>query len=144
MKNWGIRILVLYLGFVAGILFLVYKAASQEFHLVTDNYYSQESTYPQRVANHENSKKLAQPVQIAYNAGSEQIVIQFPDELQIQGEVYLYRPSDARLDQHFVLAPEAGTQRINAKGLLKGRWQVKVDWQANGQSYYDDADLYLP
>ena len=40
--NWGYKIMLAYVVFIAGILFLVFKSSSQKVELVTENYYEQE------------------------------------------------------------------------------------------------------
>jgi len=42
--NWGLKITLLYVGFVAMILTLVFKASGEKVDLVTKDYYAQEET----------------------------------------------------------------------------------------------------
>ena len=45
--NWGYKILTVYIIFIAGILFLVFKSSNQNQDLVTKDYYEQELKYQQ-------------------------------------------------------------------------------------------------
>ena len=47
--NWGYKILMVYVIFIAGILLLVFKSSSQNQDLVTEDYYEQELKYQQKI-----------------------------------------------------------------------------------------------
>ncbi|MDX2283136.1 MAG: FixH family protein [Bacteroidia bacterium] len=144
--NWGWRIALLYLGFVAMIIALVAASSMQEFHLVTPDYYAEEVKYETRMGEIRNSQSLSEPVQIRMDLASRSLRVKFPDGLSgIQGEVKLYRPSDARLDRSWPAGPdETGLQQIDLSSLQSGRWRVKVAWSAGGAAYYDEALITLP
>ena len=58
-----------YIAFVAGMGFLVLKASSQKFDLVTKDYYDQELKYQQVIDQAANSSRLSAPVTIERNRG---------------------------------------------------------------------------
>jgi hypothetical protein len=53
--SWGYKIMFVYIAFVAGMGFLVFKASSQKFDLVTKDYYDQELKYQQVIDQAANS-----------------------------------------------------------------------------------------
>ena len=57
--NWGYKILLVYAVFIAGILFLVYKASSQKMDLVTPDYYEQELKYQSQINATERANALS-------------------------------------------------------------------------------------
>jgi hypothetical protein len=144
--NWGWRIALLYLGFVAMIVALVAASSMQEFHLVTPDYYAEEVKYETRMGEIRNSQSLSEPVQIRMDLASRSLRVKFPGGLSgIEGTVTLYRPSDARLDRSWPAAPDtSGLQQIDLSSLQSGRWRVKVMWSAGGAAYYDEALISLP
>ena len=77
--SWGYKIMFVYLAFVAGIGFLVFKASNQEFDLVTKDYYEQELKYQQVIDQSANASKLSTPVSIEKK--EEQLKISFPEEM---------------------------------------------------------------
>ena len=60
--SWGYIITAGYLVFVTGIVFLVYKASSQKFDLVTKDYYEQELKYQDVSDESANTAKLSAPL----------------------------------------------------------------------------------
>jgi len=57
--SWGYKIVIGYLAFVLGILFLVYKANQQKFDLVTEDYYGEELKYQNIIDQKSNVTELS-------------------------------------------------------------------------------------
>jgi hypothetical protein len=47
--NWGYKILFVYAIFITGILFMVFKSATQKMDLVTPDYYAKELKYQEKI-----------------------------------------------------------------------------------------------
>src|SRR6187200_484477 len=97
--SWGYKIMFVYIAFVIGMGFLVYKASSQKFDLVTKDYYNQELKYQQVIDQAANSSKLSAPVTEERNEG--ELKISFPSEMQGKKKLvdfYLYYAADAKRD----------------------------------------------
>ncbi|RYY38659.1 MAG: hypothetical protein EOO08_13705 [Chitinophagaceae bacterium] len=142
--SWGYKIAAVYLLFVAGILALVFKASSQHFDLVTEDYYEQELKFQNVIDQQNNVSSLSEAPR--YNATPGTLQVLLPAEFETQawkGELYLYRPSDARLD----LRKEAdGSGRAYVWVLpktLKGSYKLKFSWEMNGKKYFDEKILYF-
>ena len=60
--SWGHKILFAYLAFVAGIMFLVFKASQEDYDLVTANYYEAELKYQDIIDQKENTARLSAPL----------------------------------------------------------------------------------
>ncbi|MFN4286788.1 MAG: FixH family protein [Lacibacter sp.] len=143
--NWGYKILFAYLLFVAGILFLVFKASQVRFDLVEQDYYEAELKYQDRIDAAGRTAALSQQPIIKVQDGS--IKVQFPPELakqQLTGEALLYYPADANKDwrKRFQLQGNELLQ-LQAPGSHKGLHKLKLNWEANGQSYYFEEAIYL-
>ena len=135
--TWGHKIAGVYLLFVAGILFLVFKANNEKFDLVTKDYYGEELKYQQVIDQAENSAKLSAPVRIEKNEGALKII--FPGEMKNRKkeiDFYLYYPADAKKD--FRIKFETGepeyTQPVPTN--TKGMYELKLYWQADGVKYF--------
>src|SRR6187551_2073677 len=97
--SWGYKIMFVYIAFVAGMVFLVFKASSQKFDLVTKDYYDQELKYQQVIDQAANSSRLSAAVTIESKNG--ELRINFPEEMKNKKKVvdfYLYYPADAKKD----------------------------------------------
>src|SRR6187455_91675 len=95
--SWGYKVTFVYIAFVAGMGFLVFKASSQKFDLVTKDYYEQELKYQQIIDQSANTSKLSAPVTIEKREG--ELKISFPDVMKNKKKLvdfYLYYAADAK------------------------------------------------
>lgn len=137
--NWGTGIVLAFIGFISFIMFFVIRMNTDnkyDHDLVTEDYYKAELEYQTDINKEENAKDLAS--NITWKRTSEGLVISFPKELnakQIEGKVFLYRPSNKQVDFESSISLSNHNLLIPDKRLLDGRWNIKVDWQYNGKSY---------
>ena len=97
--SWGHKIAGAYMLFVAGVLFLAFKANKEEFDLVTKDYYGEELKYQQVIDQSENYAKLSTPLSVEKTDSTVKII--FPAEMKEKKksiDFYLYFPADAKKD----------------------------------------------
>jgi hypothetical protein len=97
--NWGIRITILYIGFVALILTLVFTSMRSKEDLVSKDYYLQELRYEERIDAIKNYNALGEDV--AYFVKGKDVEVVCPKSLLekgTSGEIVFFRPSDAAKD----------------------------------------------
>lgn len=135
--------------FILAIIFIttfIVWAAHQREDLVSTNYYENEVRFQQQLDSLNRSQAIARQVVVTYDPSQRSIIItlpagQFPG---VTGSVYLYRPSDARLDRDFPLALNAeGIQRLDAKELRDGFWKVRIKWNAAGNDFFLDQSVIV-
>ena len=142
--SWGYKIAFVYIAFVAGIGFLVYKATSEKFDLVTKDYYEQELKYQQVIDQADNASKLSSPVKIEKT--TEGLFIKMPDEMNgIDKKVdfYLYCPSDAKKDFRKSLEVNEAEFITALPVGLKGNFEIKLSWKADNKSYYHEEKIFF-
>ncbi|MFN9784365.1 MAG: FixH family protein [Sphingobacteriales bacterium] len=142
--NWGHKIALVYLLFVAGIIYLVVQASRQNIDLVTENYYAEEIQYQQRIDEKNNTQSLSAPLEINVHQGV--LTVSFPEEFsqkELKGEVQLYCPSDAKKDLSSNLQMENNKTMISLPEQNQGFHQLKVKWEAEGVKYYFEKNLML-
>ena len=133
--------------FVCAIIFIVsftVFASRQREDLVRADYYDEEVHFQKQIEKVKRTDPAQAELAIAYSAQRQEISLQLPaiQSGNATGQVMLYRPSDARLDQRHPLAVSAnGAQTINARQLQPGLWKVRVEWSCNGQDYYFDRAI---
>ncbi len=142
--NWGYKILFVYIAFIAGILLMVFKSSTQKTDLVTTDYYAKELKYQERIDAEKRTQTLSATVK--YEIINQQMLISFPKEFtgkSITGTILLYCPSDKNKDveQNFSTAAGIFTMPLPVKN--KGLYQVQINWQADGNSYYFENKLIL-
>ena len=133
-----------YVTFVAGMGFLVFKASTEEFDLVTKDYYDQELKYQQIIDQSANTSNLSTPVTIEKREG--ELRISFPDAMKDkkkQVDFYLYYAADAKKDfrKSFELNENELTQALPVG--MKGMYELKLSWEAEGVKYYFEKKLFF-
>ena len=144
--HWGYGIALFFSSFVAFILFAVFSSTKENIHLVTEDYYNEELAYQQRIDEINNTNSLNGRVSMRMNNNALEIA--FPSELvgnAIEGNIYLFRPSDSGLDKKFDLnINEEGKQLVNVEDVTKGYYRIKLEWKFNGKSYFEEEPFYIP
>ena len=142
--SWGHKILFVYLAFVAGIMFLVFKANQQKFDLVTANYYDAELKFQKVIDDKQRVAELSAPPRITHSVNS--VRIQLPDEFvnkEVRGEFYLYRPSDASKDIKKNFVTDKGFVGMALEKDLSGAYELKLSWQYGGNTFYNEQRIFF-
>ena len=133
-----------YIAFVAGIGFLIFKASNQEFDLVTKDYYEQELKYQQVIDQSANASRLSMPLNIEKKEA--ELKISFPDEMKNKKKLvdfYLYYAADAKRDfrRSFELNENELAQALPVG--MKGMYELKLTWETEGVKYYHEQKIYF-
>lgn len=142
--NWGTKILIVYLVFVAGIVFMVFTSSMQKTDLVTTDYYNKELKYQDKIDEMNRVSALSAPVK--YVLKDNELIIEFPDDFagkKLTGEAVLYCPSDENRDikQSFLLLDESLKMKIPA--TKNGLYQLQLTWQDGGVRYYFEKKIFI-
>lgn len=144
--SWGTRIAILYGGFIAMILFLVFKTMNENVDLVSTDYYQKELKFQEQINRQNQSASLSE--QPAIEIMEKAIAIKFPGSVvkeNISGTIKFYRASDSSKDLTMNIAVDSsGTQLISSEKLIKGNYAVQMTWAADGKDYYNEIPLYIP
>lgn len=143
--NWGYKILLVYLVFVAGILYLVLQSSRQTVDLVTPDYYAQELKYQEKIDQRKRAEALSGPIR--YQLAGQQLQVSFPRECSgksIGGELLLYYPANSSKDVHAPINTSNNTMTINLPKDSHGMHILQVSWTMEGVSYYFEENLFIP
>lgn len=143
--NWGTGIAVFFTAFVLALVFQVYKSTQYDHSLVSDHYYADDLAYQQHYDKLANAQQLREDLRIWNKIQKEEVELAFPAEFsEVKGEVYFFCPSDRSSDFRVAVQPgPEHIQRIPTRGLRRGLWRVKVDWQAGGKAFYKEETITL-
>ncbi|WP_394993671.1 FixH family protein [Emticicia sp.] len=144
--NWGKKIAIVYISFVAFMGFLVWKCLQQDdIHLVSQDYYQKEIAYQTDIDQMNNTNQLSKELRFDYKYNNQIIMLDFPKEsIGSTGEIFFYRPSDARKDFTVKLdIAKVENQSIRVAKLDRGLWVVKVSWKKDGKGYYKEEKMVL-
>jgi len=138
--NWGIRITLLYLGFVAIILTLVFTSYANETELESKDYYARELKFQDQIDAERNLAQLTQP--IAYKVTGQGVELTLPKEIvapDLRGTVFFMRPSDSSKDKTVLLATNQDGVQLLSPGLDKGVYKMQISLKSGGKNYYKEA-----
>jgi hypothetical protein len=133
--GWGVTILLS--GFIIYILFFLFQALSFDGDLVAEDYYEKELMYQDNIDAQTNFKKLKEEVVVLRL--DEYVQIDLPKTTTYEGEIHLYRPSNADLDNKYPIKGEK--VYIPNEDLQKGNYQLKISWKSNNKLYYTEKLL---
>ena len=147
-SRWGVGIVALYAGFALFSITLAVVAALQDVSLVETDYYERGLAHQGRIDAKTRAAALSIGVAAAYDPVAEELAITFPPECAsdpIESDVVLYRPSNARWDRHFAAeSTNDGVRTLEVRHPVPGIWKLHVEWQWRGESYYSEAQVYIP
>lgn len=142
--SWGIRVILLCLGFVVFMSALVYKSMQQRFDLVAEDYYSQELAYQNQMVKLNNQQESG--VRIELVNGEEEFTIRFPklsSDTAVKGTITFFRPSDSHKDIKVDIVLVNGQQTLSKQKISRGLFKVKIDYQWAGKAYYYEDTVVL-
>ena len=142
--NWGNKLVVVFVVFGAFIGYLVYRAVTTKYDLVSKDYYKDELRYQDKINSQANAAKISD-VKIEQDADA--VIIHLPQEqkgLAVSGDVYFYCITDENKDYHTALQVDSTNRQIVMKKILqKGAFNVKINWQQGKEPFYFEEKLVI-
>jgi nitrogen fixation protein FixH len=138
--NWGTSIVIAFVLFIGFIMFMVVQMLSNkelEYDLVVESYYQKELTFQEDLDSAQNAADLENQVNIAMISEGLQII--FPSDFdysEIEGEVFLYRPSDKAMDFTVQLQLENSEYVLPRSLMEAGKWEVNLKFNHKGEDYF--------
>ncbi len=143
--SWGVKITMLYTGFVLLIVTLVSLSISQKVDLVSKDYYEQELQFQNKINLMDRTKLLSE--QLSWQVQNDELVLDFPDQFkgqQTSGKVFFFRPSDAVLDKNFELQTDTlNTKSMSIKKLKSGLYKIQINWEVENIKYYNEGFIQI-
>jgi len=145
--NWGTGIVIAFALFMSFILYFVFEVQSNSKYdndLVVEEYYKHDSHFQDEMARIQNAHDLQQKPSITYTENG--VKIAFPSTFEndkIKGNVLLYRPSNKKFDFDTQIALTNSSLLIAQKKLIKGRWDVNMEWEYKGTKYLSKEVIYV-
>ena len=140
--DWGKRILLTIIAFVALIMTLVVISVRMDgIELVTENYYQAEINYQDRIDQESSALRLDRTV-ITYHSIDKNLVLDLPNGSN--GKLQLFRPSDATLDQELLVnVLDANSTTVSLVDLKAGYWKIQLSWTEGGKMYYEEKKITI-
>lgn len=145
--NWGTGIVIAFALFITFILYFVFKVQSgsqYDHEMVTEEYYKKEMVFQEQLDKSQRAYDLKE--KLAITTSSDGIVIDFPksfDITKIKGKVFLYRPSNQKLDFEIPISLSSSNLLIPKTSLVDGHWEITIDWEYEGKGYLNKQQINL-
>ncbi len=140
--NWGHGLTIFFILFVGTLIFLVIQSRKVDRALVVDNYYDKDIHYQAHKDKLRNTARLTKDIEV--KSTKDELVIEFPKLAALSGTIHFYRASDQSKDFRQKIKLDAdGNMRIDTREMIQGTWVLKIDWVAEGKSYYSERQIYL-
>jgi hypothetical protein len=145
--NWGTGIVIAFALFMSFILYFVFEVQSNSKYdndLVVEEYYKHDSHFQDEMARIQNAHDLQHKPSIIYN--EDGVKVTFPATFEsdkVKGSILLYRPSNKKFDFNTQIALTNSVLLIAKDKLVKGRWDVNMEWQYNGTKYLTKEVIYV-
>lgn len=144
--NWGIRVVIVLVLFLAGMTFMVVLAMRQTNETIETNYYDKELKYQTVIDGKQQLAALGQPVSISDSAGS--IWVRLPelasDRLD-SGHIEFLRLSTSSADRRIPILPGSiSVYSLPGTSFVKGWYRVRVAWENNHVGYYYEENVQIP
>ncbi len=145
--NWGGGLvigMILFIGFIMFMVITMLTDKEYNHDLVNDAYYEKDLQYQNEIDAEENTNALSEKIEGKKVTGGW--LLTFPKEIdpdKIEGKVFLYRPSNKRLDFNIPIVISNSQLLIPDERLLGGRWNITIDWEYEGGHYmYKESIVY--
>lgn len=145
---WPYGIIATFVVFIMALAAWVTFAVSNDVQLVSKDYYAQEIAYGSEMERIIRTRELGSRFQLEHSIGNKQLILRLPSDHArkgVQGNIHLYRPNQAKLDQHLNLNPDAaGVQVFEMGRLPPGKWKINIRWQVGKIDYQYQKTIILP
>lgn len=133
------------IAFAAMMAWFLVQASKHPEPLVTEDYYGAELRFQGRMDQMERARKLSRPVRMELERSG--LRLEFPPEMagqRISGSITLQRPNDPRWDRTLAVATDSLRFRSDTMSLLPGRWNVALEWESAGATYFTGDKVVVP
>ncbi|MCS6968831.1 MAG: FixH family protein [Cytophagales bacterium] len=142
--HWGHGVIVAFICFGLMIGYMVTMAMRANIPMVSKDYYRQEQHFDAHAAAVQHARQAG--TLLGMQQQENELVFYCPKEWKdrVKGEIYFYRPSDARLDFKIPFLPDSqGKQVVPINQLAKGYWHAKMQLTDRQKAYFKDYAFYI-
>ena len=141
--NWGKSIIVVYVFFVVGIVYLVYKSSQQTIDLVDKNYYQKEIQFQSEITASNNANKKGYIPEIKKIEGVDFLVLPTQSGSNLNGTAEFYCPSNSKFDVLMNLPiSKLAKWKLPEANIHKSSYQVKIKWSNSTNDTFQSVINY--
>jgi hypothetical protein len=140
--NWGYKIVLVYVLFVIGIMFLAYKSNQQKFELVQKDYYADELKFQNVINASEKAFKLGGAIKTTIKDGH--LFVNLPEGFKnekVNVNAHLYYAADESRDIFKKVITNNGLFEMELSTKMSGAYTLKLDIVMHGDQYYYEQKI---
>lgn len=143
---WPAAIIAYFTIVLCGVVALIVYSLKHNVELVRSDYYAAEVKFQDQIERIKRTEPFKSEIGVTYTL--PQLKIRLPSDhissSDFTGALWVYRPSNATLDQKMELnAKESHAPYQLEVELAPGLWRIKVNWQAEGEEYFFEDSLVV-
>jgi hypothetical protein len=142
MMNWGYRIVLAFVFFIALMVTLVTISMRQNIDLVAEDYYREEIEYQNQIDRMNRTNSLELEPSVIIDRINKKILLNLKQKEFNSARAVFFRPSDATQDKVIDLF-EDGATSVSYSGWESGLWKVKLHWKQAGEEFYIEKKITL-
>lgn len=142
--TWGTGLLITIIIGVSFFVSFILFSLTQDINLVSEDYFPKEIAYSKKLERINNADKLSE--KISLKKENNQIIISYPLNKvdNISGNILLYYVTSYRHDKTISIKPNKNAKQIIlTNDLQKGRYYIKIEWEANGIKYFQEFKVTI-
>jgi hypothetical protein len=129
--NWGNKLVLVFVVFGLFIGYLVYRAVTTKYDLVSKDYYKDELRYQDKIDRIKNAAKISE---ITVDQDDDAVIIHLPQE----------QKGFAISGDHTALQVDSTNKQIFLKkSLQKAAYDIKINWQIGKELYYFEKKILI-
>jgi hypothetical protein len=141
--NWGKSIIVVYVIFVVGMVYLVYRSSQQTIDLVDKNYYQKEIQFQTEINASNNANKKGFVPEIQKIEGADFLVLPTESGSNLKGTAEFYCPSNSKFDVLMNLpVSKLAKWNLPEKYIHMSSYQVKINWSNSKNDTFQSVINY--
>ena len=137
--NWGTGIVITIISFMSFIMYFVINITTHdkyEHDLVTEKYYQKELQFQDEIDAVQNASIFNEKITVKKGLKGLEIVFPFDFPFkEINGKVFLYRPSNKQLDFEIPISFSNTHLLVPEERLVDGRWNIQISWNHQQKEY---------
>jgi len=143
---WPATIIAYFAIVLCGVAALIVHSLRNNVELVRSDYYAAEVQYQDQIDRIKRTEPFKNEIGVAYAV--QHLEVRLPNahtsSSDFTGALWVYRPSNATLDQKLDLKAKQTQEpyRIEME-LAPGLWRIKANWQSEGEEYFFEDSLVV-
>ncbi len=144
--NWGYKIFIVIILFIAGMFGMVYVAFKQTNEMMDSNYYDKEVHYQTKIDAAKNINEVMNGDLISLEGENMKIALPISTIHEfLKGDIEFVKQDEMKYDQTVQLTPDSnGLMNLSLAKFKHGLYKARITWHADQKEYYREQNILVP